>query len=160
MEHFIKSNIQKHYISEKPKPQQLYFLYKIILNRKKFKYELSERVMVMCGKMFRCCRRRCPRRYSMAEKQALLYQRGKSKLNVDLDIVRLIQRNQMNDVNRQVLFTEQERFLLQFQRRNVIDTSSGSNIENRNYNEKRQWKYIIEQKSKEQEFQNRIRELF
>ena len=73
--------------------------------------------------------------------------------------MRLIQRNQMNDVNRQVLFTEQERFLLQFQRRNVIDTTDGSNNENFNYNQKRQWKYLVGQK-KEKEFQDRMRDLF
>lgn len=160
MELFVKTNIQKHYISEKPKPQQLYFLYKLVLNRKKFNYELSERLLIMCGKMFRCCRRRCPGRYSIAEKHALLYKRGKSKLNTDLDIVRLIQRNQMNDVNRQVLFTEQERFLLQFQRRNVIDTTDGSNNENFNYNQKRQWRFLVGSKKKEKEFQDRIRDLF
>ena len=65
----------------------------------------------------------------------------------------------MNDVNRQVLFTEQERFLLQFQRRNVIDTTDGSNNENFNYNQKRQWKYLVGQK-KEKEFQDRMRDLF
>ena len=66
MEIFVKDNTKKHYISEKPKPQQLYFLYKLILNRKKFKYELSDRILILCGKFFRCCRKRCPGRYSLA----------------------------------------------------------------------------------------------
>ena len=126
MEQFVKENTKKHYISEKPKPQQLYFLYKLIMNRKKFNYALTDRFIHSCGSIFRCCRSRCPRRYSMVEKHNKLFQRGKSKLTHDLDIVRLIQRDQMNDVNRQVLFTEHERFLLQFQRRNVIDSNSES----------------------------------
>ena len=118
MEQFIKDNTKRRYISEKPKPQQLYFLYKLIMNRKQFKYSLSDRLLIAIGKLCRCCcfhkrqQQYCPRRYSLAEKHTMLYKRGKSKLNVDLDIVRLIQRNQMNDVNRQVLFTEHERFLL------------------------------------------------
>ena len=112
MEKFVKDNTKKRYISEKPKPQQLYFLYKLIMNRKKFQFSLSDRLLIAIGKLCRCCRKNCPRRYSLAEKHAMLYKRGKTKLNVDLDIVRLIQRNQMNDVNRQVLFTEHERFLL------------------------------------------------
>ena len=33
MEQFVKENTKKHYISEKPKRQQLYFLYKLIMNR-------------------------------------------------------------------------------------------------------------------------------
>ena len=68
MESFIKENTKKHYISEKPKPQQLYFLYKLIMNRKKFSYALSDRLIVLCGNMFKCCKRRCPRRISLAEK--------------------------------------------------------------------------------------------
>ena len=34
MEKFVKTGIKKPYISVKPKKQQLYFLYKLILNRK------------------------------------------------------------------------------------------------------------------------------
>ena len=36
MENFVKTGIKKPYISVKPKKQQLYFLYKLILNRKLF----------------------------------------------------------------------------------------------------------------------------
>ena len=36
MERFIKHGIRRPYISAKPKKQQLYFLYKLIMNRQKF----------------------------------------------------------------------------------------------------------------------------
>ena len=39
---------------------------------------------------------------------------GRNKLTRDLDIVRLIQRQQMHDVNKQVLYTPTEAFLLQY----------------------------------------------
>ena len=68
MEQFVKENTKMRYISEKPKPQQLYFLYKLIMNRKKFKYSLSDRFLTLCGKFSRCCRKNCARRYSVAEK--------------------------------------------------------------------------------------------
>ena len=84
------------------------------MNRKNFTLAMSDRIITLCANFCRCFRGWCPRRYSLAEKQRILFNRGKKKLEVDLDIVNLIQRNQMNDVNKEVLFTEQERFLLQF----------------------------------------------
>ena len=51
-------------------------------------------------------------------------------MNHDLDIVKLIQRNQIYDVNEQVLYNQRERFLLQFQRRKVICSESDSSVEN------------------------------
>ena len=36
VEKFVKNGIKKPYISVKPKKQQLYFLYKLIMNRKLF----------------------------------------------------------------------------------------------------------------------------
>ena len=129
------------------------------MNRKKFQYSLSDRLLIAIGKLCKCCRKNCQKRYSLAEKHAMLYKRGKTKLNVDLDIVRLIQRNQMNDVNRQVLFTEHERFLLSFQRRNVIDTNSDSMRENFNYNQTHYWKYLVDKK-RTMEFEQRVRDLF
>ena len=48
----------------------------------------------------------------------------------DLDIERMIDRNKKDDVNDQVLYTPDERFLLQYQRRNVIASSSESANEN------------------------------
>ena len=72
------------------------------------------------GKLFCCCRKasfvenRCSNKFAHADKRALQFSKGRNKLTRDLDIVRLIQRQQMHDVNKQVLYTPTEAFLLQY----------------------------------------------
>ena len=108
MEDFVKQNIKSHYISEKPKRQQLYFLYKIILNRQSFVYHFSDWIMFcLCrirsfcscnrqlqqtdGKKGITCRKACSYNQKLAERKHRTFRRGKEKLTRDLDIVKLIQ---------------------------------------------------------------------
>ena len=97
MEKFVKTGIKKPYISVKPKKQQLYFLYKLILNRKLFQFNFIDRQLHSIGKIFCCCRKKmienwCSKRFKSAETRRKLFKRGKRKLTQDLDIVTLIQR--------------------------------------------------------------------
>ena len=75
--------------------------------------------------------------------------KGKKKLTRDLDIVKLIQHNQRNFINSQVIFNHDERFLLQFQRRNVIDPDSSSDEENIKEHEKYDWKALQQPERKQ-----------
>ena len=85
------------YISMTPKRQQLYFLYKLIMNRKLFRYSFCDTIINRIGKFFCCCRKKvikkwCSNRFKMAEKRKKLFERGKRKLTRDLDILTLIER--------------------------------------------------------------------
>lgn len=120
MEQFIKYGIRRPYISVKPKRQQLYFLYKLILNRTLFRFNFMDRMLHRLSKFTCCLKKRliekwCSKHvFKKAEKRAERFRRGKQKLTKDLDIVTLIQRQQMHDVNKQVLYNATERFLLQY----------------------------------------------
>lgn len=96
MEKFIKQGIRRPYISEKPKRQQLYFLYKLILNRTMFSYDFMDRMLHRVSKFACCLRKRllekwCSKHvFSKAERRAEQFRRGKRKITKDLDIVTLI----------------------------------------------------------------------
>ena len=97
MEKFVKTGIKKPYISVKPKKQQLYFLYKLIMNRKLFQFNFIDRQLHSIGKIFCCCRKKliekwCSKRFKSAETRRKLFKKGKRKLTRDLHIVTLIQR--------------------------------------------------------------------
>ena len=49
----------------------------------------------------------------------------------------------MHDVNKQVLYDPTERFLLQYQRRNVIESNSDSAIENYKHSQLTEWKNLL-----------------
>ena len=76
MERFVKNGIKKPYISAKPKRQQLYFLYKLIMNRKMFQFKCGDRMLHKLGKLFCCCRKasfiqnRCSKKFAHADKRA------------------------------------------------------------------------------------------
>ena len=54
MKEFIKRGKAKKMISEQPKRQQLYFLYKLIVNRTKIEYSLKDYFRYLLGKLV-CC---------------------------------------------------------------------------------------------------------
>lgn len=119
MEQFMKENIKGLYIDEKPQRDKLYFLFSLILNRKSFVYEWADRALHRVSTVLFCCRKRCitkhcSKRYQNVEKLHRLYEKGKRKLERDLDIVKLIRHNQRSFVNSQVIFNHNERFLLQY----------------------------------------------
>ena len=78
MEKFVKNGIKKPYISVKPKRQQLYFLYKLIVNRTLFQYNFLDRMLHQVGRVFCCCRKKlienwCSKRFKSAEKRNRLF---------------------------------------------------------------------------------------
>ena len=81
MEKFVKTGIKKPYISGKPKKQQLYFLYKLIMNRKLFQFNFIDRQLDRFAKIFCCCRKKliekwCSKRFKSAEKHRKLFKKG------------------------------------------------------------------------------------
>ena len=98
MKRFIKRGIKQRYISKKPKSQQLYFIYKLMMNRKKFEYKPSERVYYWVSKLLCCFRKRfmergrCSKQFKLADKKKRLLESGKNLLADDLDILKLIRR--------------------------------------------------------------------
>ena len=94
-------------------------------------------------------------RFKAAENKRKLFEKGKRKLTRDLDIITLIERQQMHDVNKQALYNSTERFLLQYQRRNVIESNSDSMTEIRKFNEQTDWKDLHRQ-VRRQELQNML----
>ena len=85
--------------------------------------------------------------------------KGQKKLTRDLDIVRLIKREQMHTVNKQVLYATTERFFLQYQRRNVIESDDESENENRETMKKYNWKQLLRQENKKK-FKTLIKDHF
>ena len=153
MEHFIKENIKGLYISEKPQRGKLYFLFNLMMNRTSFSFGWFDRALHRVSNILCCCRKTCiskscSKRYQNAKKTHKLFEKGKKKLTRDLDIVKLIQHNQKNFINQQVIFNHDERFLLQFQRRNVIDPDTDSAEDNIKENEKYSWKSLQNQSRK------------
>ena len=59
IENFIKSNLKTLYVSEKPKKQQLYILFKLIMSRRKFEMSWKDSVMPNFYKALMCCRSKC-----------------------------------------------------------------------------------------------------
>ena len=97
MEKFVKTGIKKPYISVRPKKQQLYFLYKLIMNRKLFQFNFIDRRLHSIRKIFCCCRKKlmkkwCAKRFKSTEKKTRLFKTGQRKLTQDLDIISLIER--------------------------------------------------------------------
>ena len=95
MKLFIKKGIKSKYISKKPKKQQLYYLYKLILNRRSFTYRWAETLLLWSRKLFCCCskkciEKRCKKSFKTAEKKEKFFKKGKDNLKNDLDIVRLV----------------------------------------------------------------------
>ena len=61
MKNFIKEGIKGHYIDKAPKKGQLYFLYKLIMNRKNFVFTKSDILLDFLRRyLFCCCKNRCP----------------------------------------------------------------------------------------------------
>ena len=83
------------------------------MNRKKFQFKMKDRVIIFFG-WLSCCNKRRSDRFSKAKRRSEIFSKGKKKLTHDLDIVGLIKRDQMHDVNKRVLYDETERFLLEF----------------------------------------------
>ena len=60
------------------------------------------------------------------ERRQVLYHKGEEKLERELDVVNLLRSIRQLRLMAQVLLGPQERMLLKFQRKNVIETTSSS----------------------------------
>lgn len=58
------------------------------------------------------------------DKRQLLYQRGNEKLERELDVINLMKATRQLRLMSQFLLSKEERTLLKFQRKNVIETTS------------------------------------
>ena len=117
----IRENLKKP-LSRKPKRQQLYYLYRIIMNRRKFHYTLKH----VFKYYFKCiwCRSNKAIRQLNDGKRDLYYGRAERKLAKDLDVITLLQMIQSAEIVQSILFDKNARQLLQFQRKKVVTASS------------------------------------
>lgn len=137
MKDFIKRGKSKKIINEQPTRQQLYFLYKLIVNRSKIQYSLRDTFRYLIGNLNCCCKAaKRSARYKEAAHNVQVFKKGREKLNHDLDIVKVIHRSMANDIFFQTLNNYEQRYLLNFQRKRIIFTSSDSMDENHREHDK------------------------
>ena len=149
MKKFIKQGIKRGYVSTKPHRQQLYYIYKLIVNRYKFKYTAQDFVRNFIDKLCCCCKlKNSSKSFKQAAIRGKQFERGQKKIKEDLDIIKLIQNNVARVVNQQVLYDADERYLLKFQKRNCINSNSESQLENSQANSKYDLRYLSRQDSK------------
>ena len=108
-------------ISHRPKRQQLYYIYHMILNQRRLSYN----TILAVWYYFRCftCRKRTRAKKTKSSRKDFYLDKGIEKLERDLDIVNLLDIVKGYHVMKQVLFSQDDRFLLQLQRRDMIYSS-------------------------------------
>lgn len=102
---------RKKLISHRPKRQQLFYIFHLILNQRRFSYNTCYAIRYF----FSClaCRGKRSLKNLKRAKQDVFLDRGIEKLSRDLDIVNLLDMVKGYHVMKQVLFSEDDRFLLQ-----------------------------------------------
>ena len=124
---------RKTLISHIPKRQQLYYIYHLILNQGQFTYSMC----LTLAYYFRCfacsCRKDSSKsKFKWRQNSGLKHMqldKGKHKLNRDLDIINLLEMVKDYHLMRQVLFNQDDRFFLALQHRDMICESSTENEE-------------------------------
>ena len=102
---------RKKLISHEPKRHQLYYIFHLILNQRRFTYNSCLAIMYYL-RCWNCRSRNKLKRIKSAEKDFKL-EKGRDKLYRDLDIVNLLEMIKDYHVMKQVLFTHDDRFFLQ-----------------------------------------------
>jgi len=97
-------------ISERPKRQQLFYIFHLILNQRQFSYNTFNAVRYYLACLH--CRKKSSIRSSSIAKQDFYLNKGIDKLSKNLDIVNLIDMMKGYHVMKQVLFSQEDRFLL------------------------------------------------
>ena len=112
-------------ISKKPKRQQLYKLYELIVNRKWLQYTMfhvfEEYFRCLCLKSKRSLKD--PAIYSNS-KRHLYFKKAMLKLKHDLDIAGLLQNRYGLEIIKSILFDDEDLKLLSFQKRLVINSDT------------------------------------
>ena len=63
MEWLVKENIKKPYISKIPKRSQLFFLFQLMVNRRRFSLKWTDMLLLRVRSLVNCCcKKRCERR--------------------------------------------------------------------------------------------------
>ena len=100
MKKFIRKGVKDFHYSDKPTRQQLYYLYKLIINRRPFSYSWGDWLRSCLIKSCLCCKlKKSTNKFMQAYENDKIYQRGKEKLHQDLDIVKLIQRAMKSEMD-------------------------------------------------------------
>ena len=116
---------RKKLLSEKPKKQQLYWIYALILNQRRLVYSTCNVLLYY----LRCynCRKKSSLKKNKSSKKEYFLNQGIKKLNQDLDIVSMLDLLNGAKVMRYLILTREDQFLLKNQRAKVIDSSEDSN---------------------------------
>ena len=81
------------YISRSPKREQLYYIYKIVVNRRNLNYTMLDVIRFYYGGYFKwasfCCRKRSTIKHDDNEQDRLM-NKAIRKLHRDMDIVKLL----------------------------------------------------------------------
>ena len=112
-------------ISAKPKRQHLYYIYHLIVNQTMFRYATWSTLQSYL-RCFVCRSQKSLRKIKSARNDLYLGQ-GLRKLERDLDIVNLIDLIKGYRVMRKVLFNHDQRFLMKFQKQDVLNSDDSNN---------------------------------
>ena len=117
------SKQRKRLIGQKPSKQQLFSIYHLIMNQRNFTYKACQAFVYQ----FRCCLA-CRNRSSVKKiaRKDYYLNKGIEKLEKHLDVGSLIRRSQMSEVIKNVLFDEDQQFLIKYQKPEVIDSGSST----------------------------------
>ena len=109
-------------ISHKPKRQQLYYIFHLILNQSRFTYNTCYAL----GYYLRCynCRRLKTLKRIKGAKKDVQLEKGGEMLSRDLDIVNLLEMIKYIHLMSSVLLSQDDRFFLQLQHRDMICTDT------------------------------------
>ena len=113
---------KKRLISLKPKKQQLFAIYHLILNQRNFVYQSCKAFTYQLT----CLDCRSKRSIKRRDRTDYQLDKGIEKLEQHLDVTKLIKRAQIVKVIENVLFNQDEKFLLNYQKCDVIDYDSSS----------------------------------
>ena len=121
-------------ISEKPKKQQLYCIFALILNQKRLVYTTCNALMyyLRCYK----CRKQGNLKTSRLGKMDYFLNKGIKKLSHDLDITNILDIIKGSRIMRYLVLNKDDHFLLKNQREYMIDSSDESENEDTNYKDK------------------------
>ena len=85
-----------------------------------------------------------------------MFSKANERLSKDLDVATLVSDKRKNDLLKQLIFTGQERFLMQFSKRAVVASDSESDKDAAVAASRTDWQYIVgrgKQTEKTQEFE-------
>eukprot|EP00347_Sterkiella_histriomuscorum_P023757 403333491 len=95
-----------------------------LINRKRFSYSGKDILKYLFNCI--CCKSLSKIRHSEKFKKHFIFQKGEEKLLEELNVVNLLRTQRQVKLLTQVLMNQQQKLILRFQRKNLIETSSSS----------------------------------